>query len=622
MGRSLKIWGAFLLFVLVVLGAMGWVSTTVLRLKAETVAAQRDAQVEDVVRLALWRMDTAAMAMVIEESSRPYQDYWAFNDGNRPVSQFEQQGQQVAASPLLEDGDGLVNVYFNGWVTPDSGKQTLSSPQVPSDQLQEWALSNYNVAATLPEKSKQLSTLNSKLQIDDLAQALVENESREANPSPPPEPQPVSKRSSSWSRGRRSDQEFKNRRSQTTEAQYRIKGQNKARYEAVNNPNILPPISVTNALSLTTTQMPAQQVAAIVASSGAVPDEGIMRPVWVNDLLILGRNVTVQSNRYVQGAWLNWENVKSNLLSEVHDILPQADLQPVTAPIVTGTSRLLAVLPARLDPGTPAGLPAISVPSLRVPLSLAWIGVLISVAAVAALLLGVVRLSERRGAFVSAVTHELRTPLTTFKMYTEMLAEGLIKDPVKQQDYLNTLHSESNRLSHLVENVLAYARLERGPGSRVIEPLTVAALLDRSRDPLLRRAAEVGMDLVIEEPSDGGEITVRSDIMAVGQILFNLVDNACKYAAKADDKRIHLTVSHDARHLVLCVCDHGSGLKPSESRIVFRPFRKSAQRAARTAPGVGLGLALCKSLARQLGGDIAYAPRAGYGACFRLRLPR
>ena len=93
-----------------------------------------------------------------------------------------------------------------------------------------------------------------------------------------------------------------------------------------------------------------------------------------------------------------------------------------------------------------------------------------------------VALSERRGAFVSAVTHELRTPLTTFRMYAEMLAEGMVPSPEARQKYLETLRREADRLAHLVENVLQYARLERGrPGGRR-ENVTagVAAGTDRS----------------------------------------------------------------------------------------------------------------------------------------------
>ncbi len=76
-------------------------------------------------------------------------------------------------------------------------------------------------------------------------------------------------------------------------------------------------------------------------------------------------------------------------------------------------------------------------------------------------------LSERRRIFVSAVTHELRTPLTTFRLYTDMLADGMVSGEEKRRSYLERLRGEAQRLSHLVENVLFYARLESGRAGAV-----------------------------------------------------------------------------------------------------------------------------------------------------------
>ena len=75
-------------------------------------------------------------------------------------------------------------------------------------------------------------------------------------------------------------------------------------------------------------------------------------------------------------------------------------------------------------------------------------------------MIGLIRLSERRAVFVSAVTHELRTPLTTFNMYTEMLPSGLVPKG-REMAYVDILKNEAGRLTHLVDNVLSYARVER-----------------------------------------------------------------------------------------------------------------------------------------------------------------
>src|SRR5690606_2621240 len=114
-------------------------------------------------------------------------------------------------------------------------------------------------------------------------------------------------------------------------------------------------------------------------------------------------------------------------------------------------------------------------------LVITWIAVLAAVVAGGLILRASMRLAERRGRFVSAVTHELRTPLTTFRRYSDMLAEGAIPDEGRRQEYLRTLQAESQRLGTIVENVLEYARLgsaraggRRAPGDHPPEPLAPA----------------------------------------------------------------------------------------------------------------------------------------------------
>jgi signal transduction histidine kinase len=252
----------------------------------------------------------------------------------------------------------------------------------------------------------------------------------------------------------------------------------------------------------------------------------------------------------------------------------------------------------------------------------AWASLILAAAAVALLLLGVVSLSERRAAFVSAVTHELRTPLTTFRMYTEMLREGMVAGVEKEQAYLATLSLEADRLTHLVENVLAYARLEKSRAGGRIEAVRLGDLLARVKGRLGARAAQAGLELGVEAPEEALDTLVSADASAVEQILFNLVDNACKYAAGAADRRLHLESRRSRGKLELRLRDHGPGIPAADARRLFRPFSRSARDAAGSSPGVGLGLALSRRLARSMGGDLDYEPAGpgAPGACFVLKL--
>jgi signal transduction histidine kinase len=171
-----------------------------------------------------------------------------------------------------------------------------------------------------------------------------------------------------------------------------------------------------------------------------------------------------------------------------------------------------------------------------------------------------------------------------------------------------------------VENVLSYARLERGRARGRTETVRLADLVGRIGPRLAERAGQAGFEFVVE--GAGADATVRADPSAVEQILFNLVDNACKYAAGAADKRIHLVAVAAGGRAALEVCDHGPGLSARDARRLFRPFSKSARDAANSAPGVGLGLALSRRLAREMGGDLTLIPRPDDGACFALFLPQ
>jgi signal transduction histidine kinase len=364
--------------------------------------------------------------------------------------------------------------------------------------------------------------------------------------------------------------------------------------------------------------------------------EGVSRPMWIGSKLILARRVTVDGQTKIQGCWLDWPKIQQMLLAEVRQTIPNAQLVPVTRESEVQPGRMLATLPVELVVPEPTIASAImqfdvvaeeaevSPPAwsaIRVSLVIAWTCLVLATVATAVLLQGVIRLSERRGAFVAAVTHELRTPLTTFRMYAEMLSAGMVPSGEKRRQYLETLRVEADRLSHLVENVLAYARLERGKPGKRRELIQLRGLLDRVESRLGDRAAQADMELCIEANDDVKELTIYTDPGAVEQILFNLVDNACKYATPAEDRRIHLELENTAGEARIRVRDHGPGIAPEEAGRLFRPFSKSVVEAANSAPGVGLGLALCRRLAGALGGKLVLEPTEA-GASFLLTLPR
>jgi len=579
MNRPWQIWLTLAGCFAVALCALGYLTNKALELDRAELAARQQAALEENVRLALWRMDTAASAIVAQESARPWSDYLASlappgaAGGNAPRS-------ATVASPLLINPPPEVLLHFE---LLRSG--TVTSPQVADEQ------SIRRVGA--PVSEQELAERNKKLA--NLTTAVTQANLWEMAPNPAPAPV-VPLVPTEQGQVAAADAPAQQ------ELQQRARGDNEfqARSQIVQNN------SITNFERMN------------ARLGGADTQLTPMAPIWLGDRLLLVRRFTVRGQERLQGCWLNWTLIRGQLLEQIRDLLPTADLGPA---LKSGEgSRLLATLPVELKIPATATLQPIGWTPTQLALLAAWIAMVTVSVALVLLMRGILALSERRAAFVSAVTHELRTPLTTFRMYTEMLLGGMVPQASRDK-YLETLHTEADRLTHLVENVLAYARLEGGRGPLALEQVSVGQLLDAAQQRLTERATQANLQFNVEADSAARGAEVRTNPLAVEQILFNLVDNACKYARTEASGEIRLAANATNGHARLSVSDSGPGIPALQLGRLFQPFHKSAHEAADTAAGVGLGLALSRRLARQMGGDLHYRPADGSGACFELTLP-
>lgn len=355
-------------------------------------------------------------------------------------------------------------------------------------------------------------------------------------------------------------------------------------------------------------------------------------PLWLDGELMLVRKASYSNNDSVQGIWLNKTVIIEKLLAEIHDLFPHAKLVPVEQDIVNllkghktkGDETTMLSIPLRLIHNDLAIVRANPIDYINGPIGLAWLGAVLAIIACYFMLKSVLKMSERRASFVSSVTHELRTPLTTFRLYSDLLSSGMVKDKEKQQSYLNTLKHESERLTHLVENVLSYSQIERGSAKAKVETISLYEFIQRIEPRLNERAQEDEMFVNTVFSDSSSDEPLHIDITAVEQIIFNLVDNACKYASSEEHgKEITLIAEVKNKKINIQICDQGDGIARSEQKRLFKPFHKSATEAAHTKPGVGLGLALCKRLAKAMRGDLTIAKKSKTkGACFHLSLPR
>ncbi len=355
-----------------------------------------------------------------------------------------------------------------------------------------------------------------------------------------------------------------------------------------------------------------------------------MSAVWLDEdelgrpQLALLRTLTTDVQRLgaIQGVLLDWELLKQQLVQEVRRDLPEgADLVPVRSEDAEEHKWLLATLPAAILVA-PAVQGSLSRTSTYGLIGFVWAAAVAILGGVGLGIRNVLALAERRTQFAYAVTHELRTPLTTLRLYSDMLAGGLVR-PADRDRYVQTMNTESERLSDLVDEVLEYARVENHKVSLDIQPVTVAELLDSVRVQCEVRCEKAGKKLTIDV-NGLSETTVHTDPQLVRQVVSNLVDNACKHSRDAQDPTITVRATPQHGHrLSIDVEDCGPGVDPRQRHLVFRPFRRGRDHDKQRPGGIGLGLALARSWSRLLNGKLELVqndPHAA-GACFRLTIP-
>lgn len=227
------------------------------------------------------------------------------------------------------------------------------------------------------------------------------------------------------------------------------------------------------------------------------------------------------------------------------------------------------------------------------------------------------RANELKSEFISNVSHELKTPLSIISMFGEMLANGRTKGPDQATEYADIIWRESVRLSRLIDNVLDFAKIERGKNVYEFAEADIADVVERAVDLVGRRltTAEMTIDVEIDPELPPVQLDANAFTLAV----MNLIDNATKYAA--DGKRLELQLRRDGERIVLAVHDFGPGIDPAEQEHIFERFYRA--RAVRLKPirGSGIGLALVRHIARAHHGDVTVESAPGKGSTFRLWIP-
>jgi len=227
-------------------------------------------------------------------------------------------------------------------------------------------------------------------------------------------------------------------------------------------------------------------------------------------------------------------------------------------------------------------------------------------------------LNRQQRDFVSAVSHELRTPLTSIRMYSEILREGWA-DEERRRSYYEFIHDESERLSRLISNVLQLARMDRNELRVETQTTSVAQLMDLVESKLTTQVAHAGFRLQLSCNETIADRMLEVDHDAFAQIMINLVDNAIKFSARAEERLVELSArGAGCDRVEFAVRDHGPGIAGGQMKKVFRLFHRVENELTRETVGTGIGLALVHRLAAAMGGEVDVVNRDP-GAEFRVR---
>jgi len=225
-----------------------------------------------------------------------------------------------------------------------------------------------------------------------------------------------------------------------------------------------------------------------------------------------------------------------------------------------------------------------------------------------------IREQKIRNDLLSAISHDLRTPLATIVGSSDTLLENLDKlNQSEQKELLLNIKNDSVWLINSVENILSFMRVEEGINLK----LQIDSVEELFGDILSRMVNRVPQKLVLDLPKE--PIYTKMDIQLMGKVLLNLVDNASKYSPI--DSKITLKAFVIKNRLIYEVIDEGDGIEDSQKRKVFDRYITSASSTSKQRKGLGLGLAICKSIVEAHGGRIIVKDNQPKGSIFHCEFP-
>ncbi|MCL2564846.1 MAG: cell wall metabolism sensor histidine kinase WalK [Defluviitaleaceae bacterium] len=228
------------------------------------------------------------------------------------------------------------------------------------------------------------------------------------------------------------------------------------------------------------------------------------------------------------------------------------------------------------------------------------------------------KLDNMRREFVANVSHEIRTPLTTIKSYTETLLEGSVDDEITTRNFLETINSETDRMTFLTADLLELSRFDNKQLSMQLEEADLVSLIKGS----IRQNSVLAQNKkqIIEFEPPESSFPIVCDSSRINQVFNNVLSNSIKYSG--DDTKITVTLTYSDKHYKISIKDQGLGIPREDLDRIFERFYRVDKARSRAMGGTGLGLAIAKEIMDAHEGRIYALSDAGNGTTMVLRFKR
>jgi two-component system, OmpR family, phosphate regulon sensor histidine kinase PhoR len=226
-------------------------------------------------------------------------------------------------------------------------------------------------------------------------------------------------------------------------------------------------------------------------------------------------------------------------------------------------------------------------------------------------------LNELKSFFMSTITHELKTPLTSIKLFTEKLQNKTQADSEKSDFWIKVIDGESDKLRRLIDNILDYARIEKGMKSYNQKNINLPQVVMNAINAMKYQFMISKQTVEVFTPSD--EIIINAEEEAVERAVTNLLTNAIKYSS--GESKTTVSVKKFNGDASVEVRDNGRGISDEDLKNIFEPFKRVKAVEVKKIEGTGLGLAIVKHIMDAHNGRVEVESEIGKGSKFTLWFP-